>query len=1399
MAKRSTWRIIEDSVPQYQFAGPVGYELKDRNYLKPYIPSEAVSEQVSGFPYDEYLTNANRYLTRPVFQGTPLNAKLIADAAKEFYGKTNYVYPLELLLSQAQFETSLGKKLKSKHNYFNVGNTDSGATRDYPSAEDSMRDYMNLMYNDYLNKGQRSVESLLKPKSFVNMEGNRYASNPEYEQKLKSQVEYIKNFLSSKQVGGSRGKNKNREPIPGAAELWQNYRNPNTVVAIANPNNPNDTLRYFPGRPQVGGRIVVSDAEGTPVFTQESVYDIMKRPDSRVYQDSTLVNKYLPKAYGGSLSKAQIGGPYVPQFAAPPKRSLFDVVSDLWDDSEEPVKKQAPLPTPVKKTVPVKKEVKKEAPAPAVVYPQPSVVKQPYTLPTNEEIIAQQQAQQAQQALRPSLGYTTTVTDLKAQAFSSQPIDVAERIEAAKQIDLKKFLKEKQAIINGVPKTLPPSTPKVESLDDIKSSMQAAYYDVTNPDPKISAAGKIAYTKLNQRYIAKIKELNEKAESDAGWLDSWVNEALPSMLSKPYQKFGLGDQPELYEQTAFNFETYGQKKEKEKQEYLSSTRIEDLGVDPNNRWKLRASASNDNPLVVIPYGNRAEREKNPVNIQGKGTLMHFLDQSPITGYLYPGYEDIINQIKDNQYIGILDPVDKEKGEYALSYIPKSQFKKEKRTWGKDNFYLRQVKFDDIDFNKKIEDKNFSGHTYWGMKTKEGPLQISSGKNEDIYNYSSGQSVVFIYPYKGQTRYTHFSGSPSEIRREAEKIKKEYDLDKGKLTLGIADAGSYSSNIKSSSGVINNELLNSRDMGYYNRAGYTGAGMVLKKQGGPVTWSIVEDRPMAQQGLIVPPAGMFDTGVQRTDATSTAAPQVVQNTVAAKQFQSDLKNPKVTESQFKEKHGISREQYRKRPSAFDVGMNQVWEGAKVPFKLIGADPDLIRENPVEGISQALAGTLMAELPVNEMYQATKQGISGLKKALGTESGLLSNAYKLNPFAYKVKPNAFYRQIGNTGLEDALESGVIRSADQSAFPRPYFVEGRDFSKLYSTGKGATGNRPSVIFETSGINKEGLPFVNPANTNSIYTPWVADIAEVPLSEGKLLEKDWLTGYKEVSKPSFTPKFKSEIDWAKWNSKTPNYPELISEYNAIEESTKKAGTWMKNPDGSPFQGTPEQFIHQQSSWFKKAFPDGFGITYRGANNNATFRGNLAKSDNPNLGAIFTGNKNSAVPRYGSFNRVIRPDELGKSHEGTPGYMQLAYKPSSNTISFTANMSNWDSIDRSLLPIEHRNMEAVTQRAKENPSIVTTDDIAKYIQDKNLDYAEIRNIMDGTFFGEEIIYNHKPNNYLKSLWHNLGFYDMSDPDAYKILVPGLAGTSAAGYIASQKSQPEIQKQGGKVTWQIID
>jgi hypothetical protein len=56
------------------------------------------------------------------------------------------------------------------------------------------------------------------------------------------------------------------------------------------------------------------------------------------------------------------------------------------------------------------------------------------------------------------------------------------------------------------------------------------------------------------------------------------------------------------------------------------------------------------------------------------------------------------------------------------------------------------------------------------------------------------------------------------------------------------------------------------------------------------------------------------------------------------------------------------------------------------------------------------------------------------------------------------------------------------------------------------------------------------------------------------------------------------------------------MQEYNAIEQTSKANGTWMKNPDGSAFKGTPEQFIQQNSENFKKAFPEGYEKGYRGA-----------------------------------------------------------------------------------------------------------------------------------------------------------------------------------------------------------
>ncbi len=65
----------------------------------------------------------------------------------------------------------------------------------------------------------------------------------------------------------------------------------------------------------------------------------------------------------------------------------------------------------------------------------------------------------------------------------------------------------------------------------------------------------------------------------------------------------------------------------------------------------------------------------------------------------------------------------------------------------------------------------------------------------------------------------------------------------------------------------------------------------------------------------------------------------------------------------------------------------------------------------------------------------------------------------------------------------------------------------------------------------------------------------------------------------------FKSKIDWGKWNKEIPNNKALMEEYNSIEKLGKENGTWMKNPDGSMFTGTPEQWVQQRSANYIKAF----------------------------------------------------------------------------------------------------------------------------------------------------------------------------------------------------------------------
>lgn len=218
------------------------------------------------------------------------------------------------------------------------------------------------------------------------------------------------------------------------------------------------------------------------------------------------------------------------------------------------------------------------------------------------------------------------------------------------------------------------------------------------------------------------------------------------------------------------------------------------------------------------------------------------------------------------------------------------------------------------------------------------------------------------------------------------------------------------------------------------------------------------------------------------------------------------------------------------------------------------------------------------------------------------------------------------------------------------------------------------------------------------------------------------------------------------------------MDEYLQIEQTAKQNGTWMKNSDGSVFKGTPEQFVQQNSSNFKKAFPDGSGVTYRG-----DYKHYPELDYNP----IFTGDKETALnyttgnASYWSPFHDSESIAMAKG-ENTGGLHELYYK---NNQELKINAKNRDWADLNVPEIN---------KAK----TVTTDDVQNYIAKYQQDYlgsnrasklknAIIENVYDNSFKpGTVRILPHVDGNYLKSARGNNGMFDMTNPNIYKVIIP---------------------------------
>ena len=115
-------------------------------------------------------------------------------------------------------------------------------------------------------------------------------------------------------------------------------------------------------------------------------------------------------------------------------------------------------------------------------------------------------------------------------------------------------------------------------------------------------------------------------------------------------------------------------------------------------------------------------------------------------------------------------------------------------------------------------------------------------------------------------------------------------------------------------------------------------------------------------------------------------------------------------------------------------------------------------------------------------------------------------------FKPKPGMMYRGLGKEGMEDALKSGVFRAKQEV---EPYMIGNFDVSKRF--------NKAYFSPKFDVADQYGQGFI--AEVPRTASDWGkrygrkdwSQIAQkdIPITEGKILQKDWLRGYKEVKQP--------------------------------------------------------------------------------------------------------------------------------------------------------------------------------------------------------------------------------------------------------------------------------------------
>lgn len=101
-----------------------------------------------------------------------------------------YNFPLPLLLAQAHLESHFGTTPRAirTNSVFSVGSYDDGRDVYQPSSQNhSVENYIKTIQKYYL--ADKTIDELLQDGNFINHQGNRYASDKNYERKIRQTMQ----------------------------------------------------------------------------------------------------------------------------------------------------------------------------------------------------------------------------------------------------------------------------------------------------------------------------------------------------------------------------------------------------------------------------------------------------------------------------------------------------------------------------------------------------------------------------------------------------------------------------------------------------------------------------------------------------------------------------------------------------------------------------------------------------------------------------------------------------------------------------------------------------------------------------------------------------------------------------------------------------------------------------------------------------------------------------------------------------------------------------------------------------------------------------------------------------------------------------------------------------------